>query len=101
VVAAAAQIADPAMRAVIQIQGLANGEPSGADGQYVKSYTPDGNEGAGDLELTRHRGQAKRYASKAEAMDDWKRVSSTHPTRSDGRPNRPMSAFTVLIEDDG
>jgi hypothetical protein len=35
-------------------------------------------------------------------MSDWKRESTTHPTRDDGRPNRPMTAFTVtVIEDDG
>jgi hypothetical protein len=100
VVAAPAPILDATMSAIIQILGLASGEPSEADGQYVKSYTPDGHEGAGDLVLTRHRGQAKHYASKGAAMEERKRVSATHPTRSDGRPNRPMSAFTVSIEDD-
>lgn len=87
---------------LLQILSRADGLPSGVDGQYVKSYTADGNEGRGDLVLTRHRGQAKRYPSKLAAMSEWKRVSSTHPTRDDGRPNRPLTAFTVtVIEDDG
>jgi hypothetical protein len=51
------------MSALLQILERADGVPSDVDGQYVKSYTPDGNDGRGDLVLTRHRGQAKRYAS--------------------------------------
>jgi hypothetical protein len=88
------------MSALIQIVGVASGEPSDADGGYVKHYDPSGNEGRGDLVLTRHRGQAKRYPSKAAAMDEWKRVSATHPTRPDGKPNRPLSAFSVAIVDE-
>jgi hypothetical protein len=100
VVAAPAQIVDPAMRRIIQIIGLASGEPSEADGQYVRGYTPDGHDGRGDLVLTRHRGQAKRYPSTAAAMSELRRVSATHPTRVDGKPNRPLSAFNVSIEED-
>jgi hypothetical protein len=50
--------------------------------------------------LTRHRGQAKRYPSTAAAMSELRRVSATHPTRVDGKPNRPLSAFNVSIEED-
>jgi hypothetical protein len=100
VVAAAAQITDATMT-LLQILQRADGLPSGVDGQgYVKHYDPSGNEGRGDLVLTRHRGQAKRYPSKAAAMDEWKRVSATHPTRPDGKPNRPLSAFSVAIVDE-
>jgi hypothetical protein len=30
-------------------------------------------------------------------MKDWKRTSKTHPRRPDGKPNRPMTAFTVEV----
>jgi hypothetical protein len=83
---------------VIQVLGLANGESMrGAEGQYLLSYTPDGNDGRGDLVLTPERDDAKRYAGAAEAMEDWKRVSATHPKRPDGKPNRPLSAFTISV----
>lgn len=88
------------MSRILQIIGLASGWPSGADGQYVKGYTPDGHDGQGDLVLTRHRGQARRYPSTQEAMAELRRVSATHPLRADGKPNRPLSAFSVSIEDD-
>jgi hypothetical protein len=81
----------------IRIVHLATGQPSGADGQWVKSYTPDGHGGRGDLLLTENKHEAKVYANAAAAMEEWRRVSSTHPTRPDGKPNRPMTAFTVEI----
>lgn len=84
------------MTVVIRIVGLANGEQSGAEGQFVHEYTPNGFEGRGDLVLTRVRDRAKRYPDAAAAMEDWRRVSETHPVRPwDGEPNRPMTAFTV------
>jgi len=85
---------------VIQVLGLANGESMrGFEGQYVHSYTPDGHDGKGDLVLTPDIAKAKRYDDAMRAMEDWKAVSATHPTRPwDGKPNRPMSAFTVEIK---
>jgi hypothetical protein len=82
----------------IRIIHLANGRPSSADGMWVKSYTPDGFGGRGDLVLTENKHQAKVYPDAVAAMEDWKRVSSTHPTRpGDGKPNRPMTAFTIEV----
>lgn len=86
------------MSVVIRIVGLAGGEraPQG-ESMYVQSYTPDGNEGRGEVELTTYRSAAKQYADAAEAHQEWARVSRTHPTRSDGKPNRPLSAFTIEV----
>lgn len=83
------------MTAVIQIVGLATGEPSSADGLYVQAYSPNGNGGRGDLVLTNDVTEAYVYETSADALEDWKRVSETHPTREDGKPNRPMTAFSV------
>jgi hypothetical protein len=65
---------------------------------YVQAYTPDGHKGRGDLVLTPRIADAKVFANAAEALAEWKRTSATHPRRPDGRPNRPMTAFTVAIE---
>jgi hypothetical protein len=84
---------------VIRVLGLANGESMhGAEGQFLLTYTPDGHGGRGDLVLTRRRADAKRYPDAGAAMLEWKRVSSTHPKRPDGKPNRPLSAFTIAVE---
>jgi hypothetical protein len=86
------------MTVIIQIVGLASGEPSDAAGLYVQEYTPDGYGGRGDAVLTPRESKAKRYASSVEAMEHWRQVSSTHPVRpGDGRPNRPLTAFTIEI----
>jgi hypothetical protein len=83
---------------VIRIVGLANGQPTDAAGLYVQDYTPDGHDGRGDLVLTDDQRQAKVYPDAAAAWADWRRTSTTHPAReTDGKPNRPMTAFTVEI----
>lgn len=86
------------MTVVLRIVALATGRPTLAEGQYVLRYTPDGYQGAGELVTTRNVAEAKRYEHPIDAMRDWKRVSATHPTRLDGKPNRPMTAFTVTTE---
>ena len=82
----------------IRIVGLATGQPTKASGLWVKSYTPDGFGGRGDLVLTENQREAKVYESATAAIEDWQRVSATHPRRpGDGKPNRPMSAFTIEV----
>jgi hypothetical protein len=81
----------------LRIVHLATGQSSEADGMWVKSYTPDGHDGRGHIELTENRHEAKVYPDALTAMSEWRSVSSTHPTRPDGKPNRPLTAFTVEI----
>jgi hypothetical protein len=37
------------------------------------------------------------YRTGQDAMAEWMRVSVAVPLRPDGRPNRPLSAFTITI----
>ena len=88
------------MASVIRIVSNADGKPTGAEGLFVQEYSPDGYDGRGDLVLTSHLEGAKRYDDAAAALADYRAVSETHPTRpSDGRPNRPMTAWTVEVFD--
>ena len=82
---------------VIRILGLADGSDDGCAGQWVHSFCPDGHNGTGDLVLTSNVAEAKRYDNAGDAIADWQAVSKTHPERPDGKPNRPMTAFTVEI----
>jgi hypothetical protein len=41
--------------------------------------------------------QAKMYADAKEATAEWRAVSHVRPVRPDGKPNRPLTAFTVEI----
>lgn len=73
----------------------ASGGNSG--GRYLASYDPDGNNGFGDLALTADPAKAKRYPSTTAAAEDYRRSSTVRPTRPDGEPNRPLTAYTVEI----
>jgi hypothetical protein len=83
---------------VIKIIGLANGQKTDVEGWYLADYTPDGYDGLGDAVMTPRKRQAKRYPTMIDATEHWRSVSKTHPVRRDGKPNRPLTAFTIEIE---
>lgn len=65
---------------------------------YVQEYTADGFEGRGQLNVTPDIKRAKLYPDIRAVLEEWKRVSATHPVRLDGKPNRPLSAYTIATE---
>lgn len=64
-------------------------------GCWLESYDPDGDDGAGLIMGTNDAQDAKRFPDVGAALEEWKRPSTTRPLRLDGKPNRPLSAFTV------
>jgi hypothetical protein len=72
--------------------------PTKEDGHYLKSFDPDAYDGIGKVVLTPHEAEALTLGSAAEAMELWRKQSTVRPLRDDGRPNRPLSAFTIEIE---
>ena len=90
---------------VIRIFGLIGGGTTVYDGEYVVEYDPsiDGVEpGTGKpmnchLVTTPDIAKASRY-SVADAHTLWTLTDLREPVRSDGKPNRPLTAFTVSIE---
>lgn len=81
----------------IRIVSRATGERSEADGLWLKSYDPDGKLGMGEMVFTENRSDAKEYPTSREAIEEWKRISTTHPIRLDGKPNRPLTQFTIEV----
>lgn len=81
--------------ATIRIIGLANGEKSefGFEGQYIVKHEPPF-----IFETTWYKFEAKQFPSAVEAVEYWQAVDPTNPIRPDGKPNRPLTAFTVEIE---
>lgn len=72
-------------------------------GPYLEWSDPDARNGLGDDRWTDDLGNAKRFTNFLEAMNCWKAQSTIRPFRPDGRPNRPMTAYSVQpqrIEDD-
>lgn len=73
--------------------------PAALDGEpmYLCSYDPDARGGEGAVVWTDDLGAAQRFPSVFEAGEEWRRQSTVQPLRRDGRPNRPLSAFTVTF----
>jgi hypothetical protein len=83
---------------VIISEGLADGRHM-HNGMYLASYDPEALDGMGAFEWTRDPQMALRFPDAASAWVLWKTTSKTRPTRDDGKPNRPLTAYTVAIED--
>lgn len=82
------------MRKVILCEGLANGEP-GPVGLWLASYEP----ATGLSGWTSNKQMAIVFKDAFDALALWKSVHTEKPVRPDGKPNRPLTAFTVTIED--
>jgi hypothetical protein len=101
------------MTAVLKILGLVSGEPSPFDEQFLQEYDPerdgvnptDGRPMFAHIVTTPDLANAKRYPDKAAAMEDYRRVCQRDPhggrKTQDGRPNRPLTAFTAQAMDAG
>ncbi len=92
------------MSVVVMLVGLATGEPSPYDGQYLTSYDPSrpGQDASGRpmlciLETCDAERHARRFPSVTEAHEYVYRVSESSPVRLDGKPNRPLSAYTIMM----
>src|SRR5262245_20975860 len=82
------------MGTVIKIIGNAMGIPGPEDGLYVKFLDPDIGHGKGFLDLTDDISEARVFATAGAAFAYWKLQSRRYPFRPDGKPNRPLTAFT-------
>jgi hypothetical protein len=83
---------------VIRILCLAlPGQPTEYDGTWIRDYAPSSRRHGGldGLRVTRDPGEAKRFFSSGLAASFWRQE---HGLRPDGKPNRPLTAFTVCIE---
>ncbi len=86
---------------IIRLVGTVQGVPSPFDGQCVVDYdpTPIRREEAPILKTTPFELLARRFATPAEAIEYWRRGSGV--LRDDGKPDRPLTAWSVEIVDVG
>jgi len=89
------------MTCVIHIVGAATGVTTKHDGAYLVDCDVDWEGGIGAVISTKLRGCAMRFDDVGEAMEFWRRQSTVMPFRPDGKPNRPLTAFTIEILRDG
>jgi hypothetical protein len=64
-------------------------------GHWLAEYDPDFGDGQGHVLGTMDPARAARFPDIGAALAEWKRPSTVRPLRADGKPNRPLSAFTV------
>ena len=87
---------------VIIYMGLAgrfidNAEPP-AVGSYLQDYDPEYAGGRGQANWTTDPAKALIFNTGAEAVALYMSVPKTRPLRPDGKPNRPLTTYTVVIE---
>lgn len=64
-------------------------------GYFLRSFDVDAHDGRGDVTWTADIVQAMRFDSFRAAMEAWRTQSTVQPLRPDGKPNRPLTAFSV------
>jgi hypothetical protein len=62
---------------------------------YLSAFNVDGARGRGLIRTTSDVGWALRFPSFAAVMELWQRQSTVRPLRDDGKPNRPLTAWTI------
>lgn len=89
---------------VIRLWGLVDGTPTGFEGQFLVEYDPDrpghdphGRPMLAHVRTTPHVGAALTFPTGVEAWACWRQQSTRWPHRPDGRPNRPLTAFTIEV----
>jgi hypothetical protein len=66
--------------------------------RWVRAFDPDGSGGLGTIVLTADLDTAIRFANLESAVTFWQQQSTLQPLRDDGKPNRPLTAFTVVVQ---
>ena len=84
---------------IIRLIGTWAGEPTEFDGKYVVAYDPSYHPAGqpydgGLLEVTDDPRKAQAFASAREAIDYYRQPYGLRP---DGKPNRPLTAWSVEI----
>jgi hypothetical protein len=91
------------MAYVIKIEWLGGSdgphEHSRHTGRYVRRYDPDAHNGLGEVWTAAEPVDALQFATGVAAAEFYRQASKVKPVRGDGRPNRPLTAFTVSVYD--
>lgn len=86
------------MSFILIYQGEAGGHADHTQrGSYLKTADVNANDGHGIVTWSRYDWQAMKFDTFAAAAAFWNQQSTKRPLRDDGRPNKPLTAFTVEI----
>jgi hypothetical protein len=87
------------MATVMICEGIAGPLLCNTVGQYLQSCDFEACNGRGYVTFTAALSKAMKFASKNDAFVFYLTKSKTVPLRPDGKPNRPLTAYLVTIED--
>lgn len=78
--------------------GLANGAPTPDKGKWLAAFDPEAMDGRGLAAWTSDRKRAYRFHDPETAWRVWHAIPANRTTRPDGKPNRPLTAYSVMVE---
>lgn len=82
---------------VIQILGWANGQECPHAKEFVETFDHEADGGRGYGTFTPDVVKAMKFVDKGAAYAFWKRTPAIKPIREDGKPNRPLTAASVVF----
>jgi hypothetical protein len=94
--------APPRTAGVVMVSAGMNGVDLNPDGRhqpgtFLAAFDPDARDGYGEARWTGDPRKALVFGSVQEAARVWRTVSPSRPVRGDGRPNRPLTAYSVTF----
>jgi hypothetical protein len=81
----------------VEIIGMALGIFKEPPAFYLAWFDVDADDGRGREVVTGNIEEAMRFESQHAAMLAWATQSNVRPLRSDGKPNRPLTAYSISI----
>ena len=66
-------------------------------GVFLKSFDFNANNGSGSWEFTRHIEEAMKFSNVEAGLRYWNTVCPSRPVRVDGKPNKPLTMFTISL----
>lgn len=81
------------------VPGIVTRDPGfSPEGMWLETFDVDAHDGRGECTWTSKPERAYAFATPAEAVSAWTSQSLVRPVREDGKPNRPLTCFTVSCE---
>jgi len=84
---------------VIKIVGRSDGVPTPNAGRYLVSFNFETRHGPANMITQPEIEMALRFPSSVDAIEFWNKPSTLRPVGIDGKPNQPLRAFKVEIEE--
>lgn len=86
-------------KTVMKCCGWANGTECPHEGCYVETFDHEAYNGQGYGEFTLDPDAALKFDGMGEALAFWNKVPEARTIRSDGEPNKPMTAMHIELLD--